>query len=177
MDAWQKCRQTVLENKKLCPHGIPGGQTLHQCGTCNTERAEEKNRIEKERQEIQRLQKIKQAFDSLRREEIKRLSKARVGKLDFLLTSTPQEFENIVAAMFSKLGYSVKQTPYTNDRGKDAIAKKDGKKNINRVQEIRAKQSNWSSCFTEVLCRNHGRKGGKRLFRYHEWFCTDCFRI
>jgi len=39
-----------------------------------------------------------------------------------------KQFEDAVAALFCQLGYEVKQTPYSNDRGKDAIARKDGKK-------------------------------------------------
>ena len=59
---------------------------------------------------------------------MKRLAIARVSKKDFLLSGTPKEFEDTVAAMFEKLGYSVKQTPYSSDGGKDAIAMKDGTK-------------------------------------------------
>ena len=74
------------------------------------------------------MQKIKEAADSLRSEEMKRLARARIGKLDFLMTSTPRGFEDIVAAMFKNLGYSVKQTPYSSDHGKDAIARKGSEK-------------------------------------------------
>jgi ssDNA-binding Zn-finger/Zn-ribbon topoisomerase 1 len=59
---------------------------------------------------------------------MKRLAIARVSKKDFLMSGTPREFEDTVAAMFQKLGYSVKQTPYSSDGGKDAIATKDDKK-------------------------------------------------
>jgi len=128
LTAWQRRRHAVFESKKLCPHDIPKGETRDRCATCIKEREEENNRREKERQESQRLQRIKEAADSLRHEELKRLAKARVGKLDFLMTGTPREFEDTVAAMFEKLGYSVKQTPYSGDRGKDAVATKGGKK-------------------------------------------------
>lgn len=39
----------------------------------------------------------------------------------------PRQFEGAVAELFRALGYSVKQTPFSNDGGKDAIAQKDGK--------------------------------------------------
>src|SRR5258708_6780615 len=41
---------------------------------------------------------------------------------------SPQQCENEIAEVFRQLGYLVKQTPYSNDRGKDAIAWKDGQK-------------------------------------------------
>ena len=89
LTAWQRRRREVFESKRLCPHGIPGGETRDRCATCIKEREDENNRREKERQERQRLQRIKEAADSLRHEELKRLAKARVGKLDFLMTGTP----------------------------------------------------------------------------------------
>jgi HJR/Mrr/RecB family endonuclease len=70
---------------------------------------------------------IRKAANSLRHEELKRLAQATVGRLDFLLSSGPREFENAVAAMFERLGYSVKQTPYSSDGGKDAVATKEAK--------------------------------------------------
>jgi hypothetical protein len=46
------------------------------------------------------------------------------------LSLSPNEFEDAVATMFSKLGYSIQQTPYVSDHGKDAIAQKDGRKYV-----------------------------------------------
>jgi hypothetical protein len=40
---------------------------------------------------------------------------------------TPKQFEDAIAELFRSLGYEVRQTPYTNDGGKDAIAWKDGR--------------------------------------------------
>ena len=39
--------------------------------------------------------------------------------------------------MFGRLGYEVKQTPYTKDGGRDGILKKDGKKYLYGMQEVR----------------------------------------
>ena len=128
LTVWHRRRRAVNESKKPCPHGVPGGETLDRCATCIKNREEENNQREMEHQEHQRLERIKEAADSLRHEELKRLAKARVGRIDFLMSGTPREFEDTVAAMFEKLGYSVKQTPYSSDGGKDAIATKDGKK-------------------------------------------------
>jgi hypothetical protein len=128
LTAWDQHRLAVNESKKPCLHGVPGGETRDRCATCIKNREEEDKRREMERQARQRIERIKDAADSLRHEELKRLARARVNRKDFLLRGTPREFEDGVAAMFEKLGYSVKQTPYSNDGGKDAIAIKDGKK-------------------------------------------------
>lgn len=125
---WRQHRRAVNESKKPCLHGVPGGETRDRCATCLKNREEETKRREIERQERQRIERIKEAADSLRHGEMKRLAIARVSKKDFLMSGTPREFEDTVAAMFQKLGYSVKQTPYSSDGGKDAIAKKDDKK-------------------------------------------------
>ena len=54
---------------------------------------------------------------------------------------TPQQFENAIAELFRKLGYKVKQTPYSNDGGKDAILLKDGKKYL-----VECKRYSESNC-------------------------------
>jgi Restriction endonuclease/Topoisomerase DNA binding C4 zinc finger len=41
---------------------------------------------------------------------------------------SPRQFENAIAQLFRELGYEVKQTPFSNDRGKDAIVWKNGAK-------------------------------------------------
>lgn len=128
LTVWDQHRRAASEGKKPCLHGVPGGETRDRCATCLKNREEESKRKEIERQQRQRVKRIKEAADSLRHEELKRLAGARVNRKDFLLSGTPREFEDGVAAMFEKLGYSVKQTPYSNDGGKDAIAIKDGKK-------------------------------------------------
>jgi hypothetical protein len=43
---------------------------------------------------------------------------------------SPTEFEDAVARLFLELGYDVKQTPYSNDGGKDAILWKGSKKYV-----------------------------------------------
>ena len=128
LTVWRQHRRAVNESKKPCLHGVPGGETRDRCATCLKNREEENKRREIERQERQRIGRMKEAANSLRHEEMKRLAIARLSKRDFLLSGTPREFEDTVAAMFENLGYSVKQTPYSSDGGKDAIAMKDGKK-------------------------------------------------
>lgn len=41
---------------------------------------------------------------------------------------SPRQFEDAIAELFKRLGYKVRQTPYSSDGGKDAVAWKDNKK-------------------------------------------------
>jgi hypothetical protein len=60
--------------------------------------------------------------------EIGRLKDSHVPKIDELRAVGSKRFEDIMAAMFERLGYQVEQTPYTNDYGRDAIMFRDGMK-------------------------------------------------
>ena len=63
-------------------------------------------------------------------ELIKLLNRKNALKLDFLISSDPYVFEKIIGQMYEELGYKVKQTPKSNDKGKDLIMTKGGKKYI-----------------------------------------------
>jgi restriction system protein len=60
----------------------------------------------------------------LRQQETERLGRTLVPSLEELRQLTPQQFENEIANFFRRLGYDVRQTPYTNDQGRDAIMMK-----------------------------------------------------
>jgi hypothetical protein len=47
--------------------------------------------------------------------------------LEGLLRLSPYQFEDRIAELYRALGYHVDQTPYSNDRGRDAIMSKDGR--------------------------------------------------
>jgi restriction system protein len=76
----------------------------------------------------QRQQELRVAARQFREEECRRLSAAWLSNVEPYLSMDPHQFENAVAELFRALGYDVKQTPFSNDGGKDAIATKDGKK-------------------------------------------------
>lgn len=126
-DQWRERRRL---HDTVCPHGVKGGQTLNRCETCRQEEEERARCREIERQNAERKAEIQKRADNLRREEIQRLTKARLKKEEYLLSLSPNEFEDAVAAMFRKLGYSVKQTPFSADRGRDAVVTKDGRKYV-----------------------------------------------
>lgn len=125
----------VADHLKKCPHGIRGGQKHGKCFLCLQQKIYEehveKERLERERLaeiECRRLAEIKNRADMLFYEELRAYKRARLKELDYLLELSPYEFEDVVLEMFSKLGYSVQSTPYSNDRGKDGIVYLNGKK-------------------------------------------------
>lgn len=126
--AW--CAEAAREwrnARKACEHGIRAG-ARGGCQVCLAEEA----RMEAER-EVQAVdQARRQAIDDgakrLREEEIERLSKAWLSNTEAYFQMTPLQFECAIAELFKRLGYEVIQTPFSNDGGKDAIARKDGKK-------------------------------------------------
>lgn len=73
-----------------------------------------------------RVTKIQNDAELLKRSEINSLRKRVSIHVDGLLSMNPREFETEVINLYRKLGYTVTQTPYTNDKGKDGIAIKDG---------------------------------------------------
>lgn len=114
----------VKKRLTKCVHGVRGGVTYNLCKECIIEK-EEKEKLEKERL---RLEELKVYADEFRKEQIKKLKIKQYGKLEYLYSLNPYEFEDAVADMFRRLGYTVEQTPYSNDHGKDAIAYKNNKK-------------------------------------------------
>jgi HJR/Mrr/RecB family endonuclease len=117
----------TLQKFKRCAHGVRRGKDGG-CAECKS--TELRNVAElRERQEAQaRKKSIKPQAEALRTSELRRLRKNWLSKSDHYLQMESRVFEDAVAELFRALGYDVKQTAYSNDRGKDAIAWKDGNK-------------------------------------------------
>ena len=110
-----------------CPHGVPGGITTRKCQQCiEHQRQQEAKRRAAEALAARRAQLRKEARN-LGDKEIERLADQIRRDYRKLLELSPRAFEDLVSELFRKKGYTVKQTPYTNDRGRDAIARKGGK--------------------------------------------------
>ncbi|WP_051302507.1 restriction endonuclease [Salibacterium aidingense] len=105
------------DKKDFCPHGISKGASENKCIKCT-----------KKKERILQKQKIKENSEQLYQEEMKKLLKQMRKSTKYLQSLSPQDFENVVSDMFRELGYTVNQTPYINDGGKDAIAWKNQKK-------------------------------------------------
>ena len=116
------------ERWKRCPHGILSGISQGLCEACADEKKaiEENYRKKRELDEEQRT--IRTFANALRNSELIRLVKTILPNLDELRELTPQRFEDEIAAMFKRLGYTVRQTPYSSDGGKDAFLWKHGEK-------------------------------------------------
>lgn len=125
--------QAAIKRNKRCAHGVRRGKDGG-CEECTL--MEEQQRAVEKRREAEwavshalheRLKTIKREAAALRNSELHDLTNKWLSKSELYLQMTPQRFEDAIAALFRQLGYEVKQTPYSNDRGKDAIARKDGK--------------------------------------------------
>ena len=105
---------------------MKGGQSLNLCATCVKEAEEQQmkweEKFERERQKFE----IKAKTMALKNQELARLAKIRLKHEEELLSLSPSDFEDAVAVLYRQLGYSVEQTPYSGDFGKDLVAIKDG---------------------------------------------------
>jgi restriction system protein len=116
-----------IKDRRPCQHGVRSG-SRGRCQICTEEADRAKKEREAESEKAAQQQAFKKAARRLREQEIVRLSKAWLCKTEAYFEMAPQQFENAIARLFRDLGYEVTQTPFSNDGGKDAIAKKDGKK-------------------------------------------------
>lgn len=111
-----------------CPHGIRGGKNLRRCAICVREEEEYLKQLEEKRREAERKAEIAKKAEQLRREEVQKIININLRNRSYLQSLSPKEFEDVIAIVFQNLGYEVKQTPYSNDQGKDAIAFHEDKK-------------------------------------------------
>jgi restriction system protein len=111
-----------------CVHGVFGGKARNLCAKCVSEQnaIEENQRRKRELEE--RRRRIDADASSLRNTERLRLAKSLVPSIEELRLLSWQQFEDQVARMFERMGYSVEQTPYVKDHGRDAILRKNGAK-------------------------------------------------
>ena len=72
-------------------------------------------------------ERIKVAAGDLQRREQLRLA-SLMPNIEELRALSPRDFESVIAQMFERMGFTVEQTPYVNDYGRDAILERDGKK-------------------------------------------------
>ena len=132
------------EQIKPCSHGVKAGRA-GACDRCKDER-EHQVQIERllnaERQKlIETKREIKRQAQILHEQELARLSQSWLSNAQSYYSMSSQRFEDAIAELFRKLGYEVKQTPYSNDGGKDAILFKDGNKYL-----VECKRYSESNC-------------------------------
>jgi Holliday junction resolvase len=110
---------------KECAHGVKGGETIGLCIACKREKEERERQWKLEYEAKNRKKIIQGQARNLLRTEIDKFESFNLKKQDYLLSLSPREFEDVIAKLFRNLGYKVKQTPYSNDGGRDAVATKD----------------------------------------------------
>ncbi len=115
------------ERIKPCTHGVSAG-AAGACRECQLAKERKELEDKASQAEWQRKAEIQRHAEALRTDEIQRLSHAWLSKSESYYSMTSQQFEDAIAQLFRTLTYEVKQTPYSNDGGKDAILFKDGKK-------------------------------------------------
>jgi Restriction endonuclease/Topoisomerase DNA binding C4 zinc finger len=109
-----------------CAHGAVVGR----CSRCAAEAKDAEAKRQAAQDDWRRRRQIMTEVATLRQQEIQRLSHGVVLGIDELHKLTPQRFEDVIANLFRQRGYEVKQTPYTNDQGRDAIMTKNGCKHL-----------------------------------------------
>lgn len=88
---------------------------------------QEKERLLKaEEEQRKRGQEIRQLFDKCVIDAIRKKKEFFSDNLETIHALSPSAFEDFIANLYRHMGYDVKQTPYTNDGGKDAYVSKDG---------------------------------------------------
>jgi len=122
----------VSEQRRLkaaiCPHGMAGGATLSLCLACKAAAEEARREAELQIALAERRKQIEQQWRALLEQQIEVFEQTNLKSHGYLLNLTPQRFEDAICKLYRALGYSVYQTPYANDGGRDAIATKGKRK-------------------------------------------------
>ena len=120
---------------------------------------------EKFRQEM----KIAKEAIKLFQEEKKKYIEMELADENNLFKLSPQDFEDFIAELFKRYGFKVTQTPYTNDRGKDAIMEKDNKKYVLECKHYSKDSSIGRPHLQKFFAAMHEEKAEKG------YFITTCF--
>ncbi len=105
------------KNTQPCVHGIPGGEIQNACPECLRVYNDYRRKLD-----------IEHRARMLHSDEQQTHQRRKLRSLENLYSLSPYEFEDEIMKMYRALGYRVKQTSYSNDRGKDGIAFKEGEK-------------------------------------------------
>lgn len=109
-----------------CSHRVRGGATQKACPTCAAALGRVRRAEEAETRARQRKRDLSNQAKQVMESERVRLLENGLQELDGLLKLSPYAFEDRIADLYRRMGYEVEQTPYSNDRGRDAILKRNG---------------------------------------------------
>ena len=117
-------------NAPKCKHGIRNGNYVKnnkcKCTACQIEREEYLAKIKRENEWKHHRLEIERTFRNCVVNAIKKRRECLCSDINMICGFSPSEFEDLVANLYRRMGYEVKQTPYTNDGGKDAFIEKNG---------------------------------------------------
>jgi HJR/Mrr/RecB family endonuclease len=113
--------------QKPCIHGVKRGKEGG-CTACALDELKRDLESKLRRAEEQRKKELREKAAAMHSSELTSLRKKWLSRSELYLQMSPRQFENAIAQVFRELGYEVKQTPYSNDGGKDAVVWKDGEK-------------------------------------------------
>lgn len=116
------------QNEK-CPHGIYKGKTIQnsvcRCPKCQEEKEKQKQENEEKERMLEEEKYHKEQYKKSYNAAVKIKKDILLSNSSIIASLTPNQFEDYVAQLLKKLGFkNVKQTPYTNDGGKDIICSK-----------------------------------------------------
>lgn len=160
----EKFRLETEFKTALCPHNIKGGKSSNTCNLCLQEEKKIERKAIEEQRETKRKSIIRIEAEALEKSENIRIRNILLQSTENLLLLSPREFEDIIAELFRALGYSVKQTSYSNDRGKDAVATKDGARFVIECKRYDEKKKVGRPALQKFFAAMHEEKAIKGFF-------------
>ena len=131
-----------------CSHGVWGGKEARRCKKCTdvldyqAKKAAEFNSLsETQKAELAEKDRIWQLSLNTSNNERARLRDEYIPKMNDIYEMSAFQFEDFMAHIFEKMGYSFQQTPKTNDSGRDAIMKLNKKKYLLECKRYAAENS------------------------------------
>lgn len=131
-----------------CVHGVWGGKEARRCKKCSdsidyqAKKAAEFDALsETQKTALAERSRIVQLSISTDSRELSRLREQYIPQMNEIYEMSAFQFEDFMAHIFEKMGYSVQKTPRTNDGGRDAIMKLNGKKYLLECKRYAAENS------------------------------------
>lgn len=131
-----------------CVHGVWGGKEARRCKKCTdildyqAKKAAEFDALsEAQKAELAEKDRISRLSSNMYYNELARLREEYIPHVNDIYEMSAFQFKDFMAHIFEKMGYSVQKTPRTNDGGRDAIMKLNGKKYLLECKRYAAENS------------------------------------
>lgn len=131
-----------------CLHGVWGGEEARRCKECikmldyRAKKVAEFDALsDAQKAVLAEKGRIAQLSISTQSKELSRLREQYIPQMNQIYEMSAFQFEDFMAYIFEKKGYSVQKTSRTNDGGRDAIMKLNGKKYLLECKRYAAENS------------------------------------